>query len=172
MVTPTLVQRVSFGPTDMYEDYMITNGVLAEDQDRIQKAFKIFPDGLVVVPFSAGQGSCTSQGGGVQLLDWSGSTLVKRGLVPMSGNPRRAVRRDSSAMKELIAISDSNVTAFSIDLRDAPKPLADVVIGTCVSRTTPNGGGIGGNPNPGDGWGGGYDVVSPRAGSYGGGYCE
>src|SRR4029079_7512378 len=33
LTKPTLVKRVSFGPTNMYEDYQITNGVLAEDQD-------------------------------------------------------------------------------------------------------------------------------------------
>jgi len=151
MTKPTLVKRVSFGPTNMYEDYMITNGVLAEDQDRIQKAFRIFQDGLVAVPFSSGNGQCESQGSGIQLLDWSGSTLTKRGLIELTGNPRRAIRRDSDVMKELIAVSDSNVSAFSIDQRDTPEPLADVVIGKCVPRTTPDGFPMGG----GGGWGGG-----------------
>jgi hypothetical protein len=145
MTTPTLIQRVSFGPTNMYEDYQITNGVLAEDQDRIQKAFRIFDDGLIAVPFSSGKGECTSQGGGIQLLDWTKSTLDKRGLATVAGNPRRAIRRDSDTMKELIAVSDSNVSAFSIAERGAPKPLADVVIGKCVPRTA--------NGMPmGDGW--------------------
>lgn len=145
MTTPKMVQRVSFGPTDMYEDYMITAGVMAEDQDRIQKAFRIFQDGLIAVPFSGGRGECSTNRGGVQLLDWTKTTLAKRGLVSVSGNPRRAVRRDSDSMKELIAISDSNVTAYAIDSRDAPRRLADVTIGKCVDRKVqPNG--FGGGP--------------------------
>jgi hypothetical protein len=158
LTKPALVQRVSFGPTNMYEDYMITNGVLAEDQDRIQKAFRIFDDGLIAVPFSSGQGACAAEGGGVQLLEWTKGSLVKRGLAPLEGNPRRAVRRDSPSGKELIAISDSNVRAFSIDLRDAPKVLADVVIGRCVPRATPTGMPIGGGGMPdGEGRAYGYD---------------
>ena len=139
---PRLVQRVSFGPTNMYEDFQITNGVLAEDQDRIQKAFRIWQDGIIAVPFSGARGSC-SAGGGIQLLDWNGAGQIgKRALLPLSGNPRRAVRRDSDAMKEVIGISDSNVTAFGLDQPDATRPLADVVIGSCVARTAPLGGGM------------------------------
>ena len=147
---PTMINRVSFGPTNMYEDYMITQGVLAEDQDRIQKAFKIFDDGLIAVPFSGGDGSCTSAasttGGGVQLLDWTPSSLTKQAMLPVVGNPRRAVRRDSDTMKELIAISDSNVSSFTINQHSAVLPTASVVIGTCVARTAnlgPGGFGIG-----------------------------
>ena len=168
MATPTLVQRVSFGPTNMGEDYAITNGVLAEDQDRIQKAFRVFEDGLNAIPFSgagatttSSGSSCSAQGSGIQLVDWTSTSLTKHAVLPVRGNARRAIRRDSAVAKELIAVSDSNVTSFSIDLRDAPKQNADVVIGTCVTRTTPNGsavggggGGRGGDYYPGGGYGG------------------
>ena len=170
MATPTLVQRVSFGPTNMYEDYSITNGVLAEDQDRIQKAFRVFEDGLIAIPFS-GAGStttatgngCSTQGSGIQLVDWTRTSLTKHAMLPVSGNARRAIRRDSAVAKELIAVSDSNVSSFAIDLKDAPKQTANVVIGTCVTRTTPNGTGVGGGGGgrvgggdyyPGGGYGG------------------
>jgi hypothetical protein len=173
---PQLMQRVSFGPTSMYADHQITNGVLAEDQDRIQKAFRVFDDGLIAIPFSgasnSGDSSCT--GGGVQLVDWTPSSLVKQALLPVSGNPRRAIRRDSAEMKELIAVSDSNVSSFQIDQRADVKPTADVVIGKCVARTTPNstgsgggGGGGGGMPNH----GGDYNMGGE--GSYhSGGMCD
>ena len=160
---PTMINRVSFGPTHMYEDYMITQGVLAEDQDRIQKAFRIFDDGLIAVPFSGGDGSCsadsttTTTGGGVQLLDWTPSTLVKQAMLPVTGNPRRAVRRDSDAMKELIAISDSNVSSFTINQHSAVVPTANVVIGTCVARTATFGMG---------GFGDGNDVAHPQVGAF------
>jgi hypothetical protein len=167
MATPTLVKRVSFGPTNMYEDYSITNGVLAEDQDRIQKAFRVFEDGLIAIPFSgagtsgtSSGSSCSAQGSGIQLVDWTATSLTKHAMLPVSGNARRAIRRDSAVAKELIAVSDSNVSSFSIDLRDAPKQTADVVIGTCVTRTTPNGGAVGvggGRPGGGDYYPGGYD---------------
>lgn len=166
LASPKMLQRVSFGPNDLYEDFQITNGVLAEDQDRIQKAFRIFPDGLITVPFSrpasgsySSYDTCSGQGGGIQLIDWSGTTLKKRGLITMAGNPRRALRRqflEGSVVKndEVLGVSDSNVTAFDIDLRDAPSKTADLVIGQCVARKDPNGGGgfVGGNDfNEGEG---------------------
>ena len=67
----------------------------------------------------------------------------------MTGNPRRSVRRDSDLMRELIAISDSNVRSFRIDNQYSPTQTADVVIGKCVSKTiVPQTGGtdFGGNP--------------------------
>ncbi len=169
MATPTLVKRVSFGPTNMGEDYSITNGVLAEDQDRIQKAFRVFEDGLIAIPFSgagtsgSSSNGCSAQGSGIQLVDWTSTSLTKHAVLPVSGNARRAIRRDSAVAKELIAVSDSNVTSFSIDLRDAPKQNADVVIGTCVTRTTPDGTAVGG----GGGRVGGGDYYPGGAG-YGG----
>lgn len=166
MTAPTMIQRVSFGPSYGYSDQEITSGVLAEDQDRIQKAFRIFSDGLIAVPYSApawGTDACRSGASGVELLSWTPSSLTRHATVPMSGNPRRAVRRDSDAMQELIAISDSNVRAFDIDTRSAPSQTADVVIGRCTPRTSSPQGlpddGWGGNPRGSDvatgGWGGG-----------------
>jgi hypothetical protein len=152
LANPTLIDRESFGPTSGYTDQDITSGVLAEDQDRIQKAFRIFDDGLIVIPYSGGtsygQDTCQSRDGGVQLMEYTSSTLTRRAVLPVAGNPRRAIRRDSAVSRELIAVSDSNVTSFSIELRDAATRTADVVIGACVPRTTsPNG-------NPQGGWGG------------------
>ncbi|HSO34060.1 MAG TPA: beta-propeller domain-containing protein [Labilithrix sp.] len=165
---PKLVQRVSFGPSKMYEDYMITNGALAEDQDRIQKAFRVFDDGLIAIPFSGGGSngdSCSS--GGVQLVDWTPNSLTKQALLPMKGNARRAIRRDSAEMKELLAVSDSNVTSFQIDRHDESRPVADVVIGTCVARTLyPTGGFNGG------GWGEGNDVLGGEGSDYSSNRCE
>lgn len=143
---PTMIQRTSFGPTWAYTDQDITSGVLAEDQDRIQKAFRIFSDGLIAVPYSGGYGGgydgCTANDGGIQLLSWTPSSLTRHGTIPLAGNPRRAVRRDSDAMRELIGISDSNVSSYTIDDKDAPARTADVVIGRCVPRTNavPQGG--------------------------------
>lgn len=170
---PKMLQRVAFGPNHLYEDYQITNGVLAEDQDRIQKSFRIFPDGLVVVPFSnpsTSTGDTCTGGGGIQLIDWNGTGLTKRGLITMAGNPRRALRRqflDGSTVKndEVLGVSDSNVTAFDIDLREAPKQTADLVIGKCVSRTLPTGGNVGGG-------GGEWRGRDGQGGHWGGGTCE
>lgn len=169
MASPRLVQRVAFGPR-LSEDFEITQGVLAEDQDRIQKAFRVYDDGLVAVPFSGGGlfsgDACRAQESGVQLLDLRPDGLTKRALLPVMGNPRRTVRRDSDLMKEIIAVSDSNVSAFAIDSRDAPRPTADVTIGRCVPRTIPQGvgGGWGGEGEYGEG-----DVASGDTPS---GVCE
>lgn len=157
MASPKLIKRASFGPSHLYEDYQITNGVIAEDQDRIQKAFRLFDDGLIVVPYSAhaSSGDTCTGGGGIQLLEWSRDSLSKRGLVTMDGNARRAIRRDSGKQQELIGVSDSNVTSYSIDLRDAPSKTADVVIGTCVAKSDYPTGGVG----VGDNWEGGRDAA-------------
>lgn len=136
MATPKLIQRVPFGPTGLYEDYQITNAVIAEDQDRIQKAFSVSSDGLVAVPFS-GKSSCSGNDSGVQLMELRGDSLAKRALLPISGNPRRALRHQA----ELLAVSDSHVRAFSLSRIDVAQQTAEVQIGACVQRTTPYGNG-------------------------------
>ncbi len=133
MWAPRLLARTPFGPTNMYEDYQITQSVLPEDQDRIQKAFSISSDGLIAVPFSNGRGcTSTTTTSGVQLLQWTGDTLALRALLPVSGNPRRALRREG----ELIAVSDSTVSSFSLTRTDVARPTANLVIGTCTDDST------------------------------------
>jgi hypothetical protein len=168
--TPGLVQRVHFGPRGMFADSQVTSAVLAEDQDRIQKAFRIFQDGLIAVPFSSGNGSCGTAGGGVQLLRWTRDSLTTSTFLELPGNPRRAVRRDSPSMQELIAISDSNVRAFALNQANAQQPLADVVIGHCVPRTVDTSGLNGVGRPMGDDMMMGDDVATAR-GSRGTGLC-
>jgi hypothetical protein len=168
--SPHLLGRSSFGPKNLYNDALITNGALAEDQDRIQKAFRVFDDGLIAIPYTGGNAyagdSCTGASG-VQLLEWTRDSLTKRALLPVNGNPRRAIRRDSDNLQELIAVSDSNVTSFTITDRTKTPQSADVVIGSCVPRTLPQGA-IGGGRLPGgnDYPSGGYD------GTWGGDTCR
>ncbi|MCU0686588.1 MAG: hypothetical protein MUF34_30800, partial [Polyangiaceae bacterium] len=71
-----------------------------------------------------------SVAGGVQLVEWRNDTLTKRALLPMRGNPRRALENGS----ELVAVSDSNVRTFSLADRDNAVETADVVIGACPPR--------------------------------------
>jgi len=139
---PKMLQRVAFGPSSFTSDQAIVSQELPEDQDRIQKAFRIFEDGLVVVPFSGqffvnGRSSalgaattCEANGGGIQLIDWQQDTLVKQVTLPVTGNPRRALLNQG----ELIAVSDSNVTTFDIARRDVALKTADLVIGSCETR--------------------------------------
>jgi hypothetical protein len=134
MWSPKLVERVSFGPTGMWSDAQITDTVIAEDQNRIQKAFTISDDGLVAVPFS-GRSSCSGADSGVQLIQLAGDDLSKRALLPISGNPRRAIRRDG----ELLAVSDSHVSSFSLASLDRAEKTAQVQIGVCTQRTSGGG---------------------------------
>jgi hypothetical protein len=132
---PTMISRAAFATPGITEDYAILDSEVSEDQDRIQKAFRMFSDGLVVVPFSGlrspyAQGSgCDDAGGGVELLSWTGDTLVKDALLPLPGNPRRAF--ESGA--EMVTVSDSNVRAFSLADLNVAHQTADLVIGTCPS---------------------------------------
>lgn len=175
LAKPTQLGRVSFGPQYVYSDAQITSGVMAEDQDRIQKAFRIFDDGLIAVPFSGwdpnyyGNGSsCAANGGGVQLLQFTQTSLVKQALLPVTGNARRAIRRDSEQLKELIAVSDSNVRSFSINDRTTAQVTADVVIGACVARPSSTGGGRFND----DGMLGGGRGGDVSMGGWGGSTCE
>jgi uncharacterized protein (TIGR03382 family) len=127
---PTMLARAAFATANITEDYAILNGEVAEDQDRIQKAFHVYDDGLVVVPFSALRSAwtastCDNTGGGVQLVRWANDTLDKRALLPLPGHPRRALENQG----ELLALSDSNVRAFSLANYSQS---ADIVIDTCT----------------------------------------
>ncbi len=137
---PKMLSRVPFATPKVSEDYAILNYELPEDQDRIQKAFRVFPDGLVAVPFTAAASTyysgdtCATLNSGIQLVDWTGDTLVKQALLPMRGNPRRALQKDG----ELIAVSDSNVSSFSLASHSVSIKTADVTIGQCVPKSLPN----------------------------------
>jgi uncharacterized secreted protein with C-terminal beta-propeller domain len=117
---PRMIQRVNFGQYS-------TN--LAEDQDRLQKAFRIGTDGLITVPYSGAVGTSCETGGAIQLVKMDNDTLYKGQSLPMAGNPRRALVNQN----ELVAVSDSNVSAF--DIATATKT-ADITIGKCEVRTT------------------------------------
>jgi hypothetical protein len=159
--SPKLLSRVPFGSLGVGEDYQILNYELPEDQDNIQKAFRVFADGLVAVPFSTvgtdGTSACQGNAAsGVQLMGLSGNTLVKHAVLPMPGNPKRAIELSG----ELLAVSDSDVRAFSLANLDVATETADVAIGTCVTATLPGqqggfgGGDFGGGVNPGGGYNG------------------
>jgi len=138
---PQMLSRIPFALPRISEDYQILNYEIPEDQDRIQKAFRVFPDGLVAVPFTGAArsynndgDSCASVSGGVQLIDWVGDSLRRQALLPMRGNPKRALQKDG----ELLAVSDSNVTSFSLKDHAVVQQTADLQIGTCVPKQLPN----------------------------------
>lgn len=117
MDSPRMISRVSFG--------VGTN--LAEDQDRLQKAFRIGEDGLITVPYSPPEGRACETGGAIQLVKIDNDTLYKGQSIPMAGNPRRALVSEN----ELVGVSDSHVIAFDLA---SGKRMADVTIGQCEIR--------------------------------------
>jgi MYXO-CTERM domain-containing protein len=141
--SPKMLARAAFAGNDFYEDYAILNGELPEDQDRIQKAFRVFDDGIVAVPYSSPQG-CGDNGSGVQLVQWQNDSLSLAHFLALPNHPRRAFENNG----EILTVSDSNVRSFS-----SGSSTADVVIGTCEQDTSASGYG---------GYGGGY------GGDYGG----
>ena len=172
MDKPTMLKRVAFGAAQLSEDYAILNYEVPEDQDRIQKAFRVFPDGRVAVPFTSASyvydvgSGCSSAASGVQLVTWQNDTLVKDALLPVMGNPRRAMEIGT----DILAISDSNVTEFSLAKGSGyGKMEANVVIGTCVAKNVPTPGGGGGGQGGGgfgDGYGGGGYGGDPNGYAY------
>jgi hypothetical protein len=110
---PIMLDRVNFGG-----DW----ANLAEDQDRIHKAFNIMLDeGLILVPFSGGnyeEKLCDYEyQSGIQLIDVAEDDLTLRGVAPQIGSARRALMH----REHLIGISDNSVQVFDIADRDAPK---------------------------------------------------
>ena len=167
MDSPQLLKRVAFGASDIGEDYQILNYELPEDQDRIQKAFKVFDDGLIAIPFSSTSGydatGCSNPASGVELVQWANDTLQKDALLPITGNPRRALELSA----HMLAVSDSNVATFTMPGPGSSAATASVTIGTCVAPSMPGGSGGGFNGGGDMGYGGG-DYV----GGYIGGACE
>jgi hypothetical protein len=122
---PTLLSRVAFGG-----DW----GSFAEGQNQIHKAFSILPDlGLILVPFS---GSTTNEatceytyGSGIQLVDFTDTTLTRRGVAPQVGSARRALlHRD-----HLFGIGDNAVQTFDISNRDQPVERAQLDVARNVT---------------------------------------
>lgn len=128
MANPTMIKREAFGG-------QWSN--VAEDQDRIHKAFKILDDlNLILVPYSGYSwdefdGGCGSYTSGIQLFDFTADTLVKRGVAESRGQARRAFIHSS----RLFAVSDEEVRTFNIDNRDAPVKTAGLPLATNVNRT-------------------------------------
>lgn len=144
MDAPKMLSRVSFGNYGGTNE-TVQSTVLPEDQDRLQKAFRINESGLITVPYSSPRYDSCAAGGGVQLINWQQDTLQKQATLPMAGNPRRALVNQN----QLLAVSDSNVTSFDITQRSSVLQTADLVIGTCELRTASNTG------TPMNGWEGG-----------------
>ncbi|MCC6526944.1 MAG: beta-propeller domain-containing protein [Polyangiaceae bacterium] len=130
LAAPALLRRVAFGG-----DW----SQMAEDQDRIHKAFKILPDlGLLLVPYSAwhyDNYGCNGYDSGIQLIDWVHDDLVRRGVAPMRGEARRAF----VVGDRLFGMSDEQVRAFDITNRDAPEKKAELALSSHVSQTLVHG---------------------------------
>jgi len=127
MAQPTLIERVHFGG-------QWSN--VAEDQDRIHKAFTLLDNlGLILVPFAGwtydGQGGCGSYESGIQLLDFTTNALSKRGVAPQRGMARRAFLHES----RLFAVSDEEVRTFDIANRDAPQKVTDLGLATVANQS-------------------------------------
>ncbi|HLV19956.1 MAG TPA: beta-propeller domain-containing protein [Polyangiaceae bacterium] len=130
---PTMLDRVNFGG-----DWVS----LAEDQDRIHKAFRILDDqGLILVPYSGwssddGQSSCGGNyQSGVQLIDFTLDDLALRGAVESRGEARRAFLH----RERLFTVSDDRVQTFDIADKDTPKALDHLALARLVSSTVVSG---------------------------------
>jgi hypothetical protein len=113
---------------------------MAEDQDRIHKAFNLMPDaGLILVPFS-GYTSETGVGpyecwgkwqSGIQLIDWAEDKLTLRGVAPAKSQARRGFLYEA----RLFAMSDERIETFDIADRDAPASKTALTLAQNVTLT-------------------------------------
>lgn len=131
LATPTMLSRVNFGG-----DW----ASLAEDQDRIHKAFNVLPDaGLLLVPFSGWSNRTTAKDcgigssfqSGVQLIDWADDQLALRGVAPAKGQARRGFIHD----ERLFTMSDERIEAFDISDRDTPLGKASLSLAQIVNHS-------------------------------------
>ncbi|HMJ14608.1 MAG TPA: beta-propeller domain-containing protein, partial [Polyangiaceae bacterium] len=126
---PTLIRRVNFGGSW---------ASLPEDQDRIQKAFKVLDaQGLILVPFSGNTKTSDPSGcgstymSGIQLIDFTRDTLALGGVAPVRGEARRALTHREA----LFTVSDERVQTFDITNRGAPRLLDSVALARQVRRS-------------------------------------
>ncbi|MDB4977617.1 MAG: hypothetical protein JWN48_5958 [Myxococcaceae bacterium] len=133
LATPTLLDRVNFGG-----DW----ASLPEDQDRIQKAFKVLDDqGLILVPFSGWSNNVKDDGGycnnayrsGVQLVDIAGGDLTLRGAAPSRGEARRALLHG----QKLLTVSDEAVDSYDIADHNQPAAIGRLSLARNVSHALP-----------------------------------
>lgn len=128
MTNPTMIKRVYFGGQW---------SSVGEDQDRIHKSFKVLDDlGLILVPYSgyvedAGGQGCGSYVSGVQLVDFTASSLQKRGVASSRGQARRALIHN----ERMLTVSDEEVRSFNIQDRDAPAKTASLPIAMNVNHS-------------------------------------
>lgn len=127
MTTPTMTDRVVFGGNWAR---------MAEDQDRIHKAFNLMLDrGLILVPFSGGdydEDNCNYEWqSGIQIIDVAGDTLTLRGVAPQIGDARRSLLRDDNT---LLAVSDNAIQSFDIADRDAPSALDKLEVARNITQ--------------------------------------
>lgn len=130
LANPTLINRVAFGGDWSWAP---------EDQDRIHKAFKIDSTlGAIFVPYGAysydetnGYYGCSSVESGIQIIDFTANSLTKRGMAPLDGFARRALIHQGN----LISVSDSEVSAYSIANRDMPARLDRLGLSAWVNQS-------------------------------------
>lgn len=126
MAAPALIQSVGFGGS--WSDVSL-------DQDRIQRTFTISDDGgSLMIPYRDDhydERGCETWAGGVQLIDFTASSLVKRGVVPSRGKSQRTLVQDG----RLFAVSAAEVQTFNIDDPSAPAAVADLALTTNAIRS-------------------------------------
>ena len=124
---PQMLSRANFGG-----DW----GSLAEDQDRIHKAFNIMEElGLILVPFGgydySDESGCGRYVSGVQLIDWANDQVLARGVALQKGQARRAIMH----AERMLTVSEDSVQAFDITDRDAPTSMAELPLNMRINRT-------------------------------------
>lgn len=135
--TPTMLDRVNFGGEW---------GWLAEDQDRIHKAFNVLDEeNLILVPFSGWSYDEVDEYGcspgeylsGIQLVEWDdqADTLALGGIAPSKGNARRGFLHDGT----LFAMSDDRLETFDIADRNAPASRDTLPLALRVDRVAGHG---------------------------------
>lgn len=117
---PTILDRV---------DVSGSWGWLTDERDNYDKLFKVLDaEGLVLLPFMQCGGDTWRCTGAVQLVDYNGDSLRRRGAVTHEGYIRRALM----AGGRLMTLSDQRLQVLDISDRDHPVRTADLPLARSV----------------------------------------
>ncbi|WP_437282776.1 beta-propeller domain-containing protein [Sorangium sp. So ce375] len=129
LAAPTVLDHVAFG------DHQASVG---DDWTRIHRAFAVLDAlGAIVVPYESSEvvsqegAECDVRTGGVQLIDFTGDTLTKRGVARHRAPVRRALVHEG----QLLAFDGEQLAAFDLADRDAPAELAEIPFAMDIRRT-------------------------------------
>jgi hypothetical protein len=137
LAKPRMLSRVNFGPTFPSNYSLTVEEYLPENENRIHQVFKVMDDlGMILVPYqgwSRETEGCGDYQSAIQLVDFTNTTLTKRGAAPTGGAIRRAFIHND----RLLGVSEQHVDSFNLSNKDTLTRSAHLPLTIRAHRTIP-----------------------------------